>query len=130
MYLKLVDQTRVTVNDRSHFFALAAKVMRHILVDRARRRHAAKRGGGKMAELDEVDGHEEPLVLEILAIDTALSKLEGLDARLARMVELRFFGGLSVEEAAEVLDVSPRTVKRDWQKARAFLHHELSPVDS
>jgi RNA polymerase sigma factor (TIGR02999 family) len=125
-YLKLVDQTRVASKDRNHFFALAAKAMRHILVDRARRRFAAKRGGGQVVEsLSEGDGHDEPRAIEILALDEALSKLEAVDGRLALLVEVRFFGGLSVEEAAEALDSSPRTVKRDWQKARAFLSREI-----
>jgi RNA polymerase sigma factor (TIGR02999 family) len=125
-YLKLVDQTRVATDDRGHFFALASKAMRHILVDRARRRQAAKRGGGsRQVSLVDGDGADLPRAHEILEVDEALSRLEQIDARLAHVVELRFFGGLSVEESAEALGSSERTVKRDWQKARAFLHREL-----
>ena len=126
-YLKLVDRTQLHVNDREHFMALAAKAMRQILVDYARRRGASKRGGAASHQ-----PLEEGLVPvssrsdELLAIDEALGRLERLDPRLGRLVELRVFGGLSVEESGRVLDVSPRTVKRDWQKARAFLFHELS----
>jgi RNA polymerase sigma factor (TIGR02999 family) len=126
-YLKLVDQTRAQVRDRHHFFALAAKAMRHILVDHARRRGAQKRGGGQEATLP--DDPEAPVLAqaaEIVAVDEALARLEAVDERLGRIVELRFFGGLSVEETADALEISPRTVKRDWQKARAFLYHELT----
>jgi len=125
VYLKLVDQSRAEVRDRHHFFALAAKAMRHILVDHARHRGAHKRGG----LLDAVtldDGMamaDSPS--EVVAVDEALARLEAADPRLGRIVELRFFGGLSVEETADTLEMSPRTVKRDWQKARAFLYHEL-----
>jgi RNA polymerase sigma factor (TIGR02999 family) len=125
-YLKLVDQTRVSASDRHHFFALAARAMRQILVDHARRRGAAKRGGGRTpSELVETVGLVEPREGDILALDSALARLEELDPRLSRLVEVRFFGGLSVEEAADALEMSPRTVKRDWQKARAFLYQEL-----
>lgn len=125
-YLKLVDQTRVATNDRGHFFALASKAMRHILVDRARRRHSAKRGGSSpQVSLADGDGAEFPRTDEILEVDEALRHLEQVDARLAQVVELRFFGGLSVKESAEALGESARTIKRDWQKARAFLHREL-----
>ena len=124
-YLKLVDHTRLRLNDRVHFFAVAARAMRQILVDHARRRFAQKRGAGHAEPL----GDAAALNAEgsnVLAIDLALSKLEAFDARLGQLVELRVFGGLSVEEAAGMLEVSPRTVKRDWQKARAFLARELS----
>jgi RNA polymerase sigma factor (TIGR02999 family) len=126
-YLKLVDQPRVEVRDRHHFFALASRAMRHILVDQARRRGAAKRGGSAEVTLPEdpaapVQAQAE----EVLAVDQALGRLEALDPRLGRIVEMRFFGGLSVEETAEALEISPRTVKRDWQKARAFLYRELA----
>lgn len=126
-YLKLVDQTRVTTRDRDHFKVLAARIMRQILVDYSRRRVAAKRGGGaRRASLDlERLSVAEPTT-EVVALDQALQALECLDSRLAQVVELRVFGGLSVEEAAETLESSPRTVKRDWQKARAFLYRELS----
>jgi RNA polymerase sigma factor (TIGR02999 family) len=125
-YLRLVDQTRVTAHDRGHFFAVAAKAMRHILVDRARRRNAAKRGGGgARVSLADGDGAEDSRAVEILELDEALGRLDGVDRRLVKLVELRFFGGLSVEETADALGTSPRTVKRDWQKARAFLHRAL-----
>lgn len=130
-YLKLVDQTRANVQDRRHFFALASKAMRQILVDHARRRGAVKRGAGRPGEaLDE--GEEiptDPFATEVLEVDEALDPLNALDERLGRLVEMRFFGGLSVEETAEILEVSPRTVKRDWQKARAFLYNELKTGD-
>ena len=125
-YLKLVDQSRVAMQDRHHFFALAAKAMRHILVDEARRKGALKRGGAaKPVTLDDgVPAVER--AAEVVAVDEALARLEEVDPRLGKIVELRFFGGLSVEETAATLDLSARTVKRDWQKARAFLYHELA----
>jgi len=126
-YLKLVDQTRVRINDREHFFALAAKAMRQILVDHARRSSALKRGGDAIRTvLSQDDASVELPVVEMLALDEALSHLESLEPRLAQVVELRFFGGLSVEETAAALDLSSRTVKRDWRKARAFLYTEIS----
>ena len=124
-YLRLVDHTRLDVTDRGHFFAIAARAMRHILVDHVRARVALKRGG--KVQVVSVDV-EEPATVDganIIAVDLALSKLEMVDPRLGRLVELRVFAGLSVEEAASALGVSSRTVKRDWQKARAFLAHEL-----
>ncbi|HKQ63249.1 MAG TPA: sigma-70 family RNA polymerase sigma factor [Candidatus Polarisedimenticolaceae bacterium] len=127
-YLRLVDQTHADIGDRQHFFAVAAKAMRHILVDHARARTALKRGGGAIeAALDEPVLAVQSRAAEIVAIDRALAKLDALDARLVQLVELRFFGGLTVDEAAEALGISPRTVKRDWQKARAFLLLELAP---
>ncbi len=126
-YLKLIDRTRVRVNDREHFFALAARAMRQILVDHARRRSAAKRGGGAMhTVLSEEDSPVELQAVELLSLDDALTGLESLEPRLAKVVELRFFGGLSVEEVAAALDISPRTVKRDWRKARAFLYTAIA----
>jgi RNA polymerase sigma-70 factor (ECF subfamily) len=126
-YVKLVDQTRAQVHDRRHFFALASKAMRHILVDHARARGAQKRGGGRpLTTLGENVAAGVSSAADLVAIDTALAKLEALDPRLGKLVEVRFFGGLSVEETADTLGVSPRTVKRDWQKARAFLYLHLS----
>lgn len=122
-YLRLVDQTRVEVGDREHFFALAARAMRHILIDHARRQNAEKRGGGAIRVT--LSGNDTPVEArgaELVALDEALQELERLDPRLVRVVELRFFGGLSVEETAVALDLSDRTVKRDWRKARAFLY--------
>jgi len=125
-YLKLVDRSRVEVHDRGHFFALAAKAMRQIIVDSARRRAAGKRGGGAPATaLDEHDVAAAERSDEVVAVEEALTRLEALDPRLGNVVEMRFFAGLSVEEIAEALGTSPRTVKRDWQKARAFLYLEI-----
>jgi RNA polymerase sigma factor (TIGR02999 family) len=126
-YLKLFDHSRLSVNDREHFFAVAATAMRQVVVDQARRRAAQKRGGG-IAPLD-LEGRDIPVEdrsAEILSLDDALRRLSQVDERLGRVVELRFFGGLSVEETAEVLKVDPRTVKRDWRKARALLYRELA----
>ena len=126
-YLKLVDQSRAEYRDRSHFFAVAATAMRQIVVDRARRRGAAKRGGElRLASL----GTDAPGVAaraeEILAVHEALDRLASIDDRLVKMVELRFFAGLSIEEAAEVLGIDARTVNRDWRVARALLYRELT----
>jgi RNA polymerase sigma factor (TIGR02999 family) len=125
-YIKLHDQGGLSLNDRKHFFAVASLAMRQIVIDDARRRSARKRGG----ELNRVDLDTADLPIrgdpeEILALNEALSRLSTLDDRLGRVVELRYFGGLSVEETAEVLEVDPRTVKRDWRKARAILYAAL-----
>lgn len=125
-YLKLVDQSRARWNDRAHFLALAAVAMRHILADRARFRQAAKRGGKQAAiTLDEaaVASDDEPGAL--LQVDEALGRLEQVDGRLARVVEYRFFGGMTNAEIAESLGVTIRTVERDWVKARMLLRHDL-----
>lgn len=127
-YFKMVDQTRVDWQGRAHFCAVASKAMRRILIDHARRRHAAKRGGKQhRLTLDEdhvsVDAQAEVLI----SLDQALDRLSGHNERLVQVVELRFFGGLTEEEAAQVLDVSVRTVRRDWVKARAWLFKELYP---
>jgi RNA polymerase sigma factor (TIGR02999 family) len=125
-YLKLFDRTRLSLNDRRHFFAVAATAMRQILVDRARAFARKKRGSGAVrVDLDAANLPTEDRVETILSLDGALRRLSEVDARLARVVELRFFGGLSVEETAEVLEVDPRTVKRDWRKARALLYGML-----
>jgi RNA polymerase sigma factor (TIGR02999 family) len=121
-YVKLADQSRLDLRDRGHFLSLAARAMRQIVVDHARRRGSLKRGGAAMgAVLDEAKVAGEAKGADILALDEALARLETLDERISRIVEMRFFGGLSVEETAGALGVSERTVKRDWQKARAFL---------
>jgi RNA polymerase sigma factor (TIGR02999 family) len=126
-YLRLAGDGERSWNDRVHFLSVASRAMRQILVDHARRKLAAKRGGGQAAlSLDEERVGEEPRIVEILALDQALDRLKALDERLTRVVELRFFGGLSVEETASVLGVTDRTVKRDWQKARAVLHAWLN----
>jgi RNA polymerase sigma factor (TIGR02999 family) len=127
-YLKLVDHTQAQVQDRHHFFAVAARAMRQILVDHVRRRRARKRGGGQVARLETDGVPVDAQVFELLAIDRALTRLEGLDPRLGQLVELRVFAGLSTVEAAEAMGISERTVKRDWQKARAFLFQELAPA--
>ncbi len=129
-YLKLTGSAHQSYHDRVHFFAVASRAMRQILVDYARRMTAAKRGGGHAISLD-ADAVADPgRAEELVALDEALERLEALDERLARTVELRFFGGLSVEEAADVLSVSPRTLKRDWRKARAFLYQAIREHDA
>ena len=120
-YLKLAGSAHQAYQDRVHFFAVASRAMRQILVDYARRSAAAKRDGGRAISLDPEMVADPQRAEELVALDEALGQLERLDERLARTVELRFFGGLSVEETADALGVSPRTVKRDWRKARAFL---------
>lgn len=126
-YLKLVQGTPVPATDRTHFFSTVARAMRQILVDYARRRQAQKRGAGAGVErLDEAKVGAGGGFEEVLAVDRGLARLEALDPRLARLVELRFYAGFSVEEAAATLAVSERTVKRDWRKARAFLWLELT----
>ncbi len=129
-YVKLVDQSRADFQDRNHFLAVAARAMRHILVDDARRRRALKRNAGRIPmPLDEGIAGAAAGTDSILQVNEALSRLEEVDERLGRLVELRFFAGLSVEETAATLDVSARTVKRDWQKARAFLYTQLAQGD-
>ena len=125
-YLRLVDQRRVDWRDRTHFFAVAARVMRRVLVDYARRRGAKKREGARdPLPLDQaVVGVDEQADL-LLAIDEALSRLGELDPRLVRVVEMRFFAGLTEEETAELLGVSARTVRSDWVKAKGWLYREL-----
>jgi RNA polymerase sigma factor (TIGR02999 family) len=126
-YLRLVDQSRAHWRDRTHFFAVAATAMRQIVVDRARRRGAIKRGGGvRAALLDEAGPGVDARTEEILALNEALDRLGALNERLAKMVELRFFAGLSIEETAEVLGIEARTVNRDWRVARALLFRMLS----
>ena len=126
-YLELIDVTNVDWQHRAHFFAVSAEIMRHILLDRARRRVAAKRGGSaERVSLDELPDLSGGRAAELVALDDALNTLGGIDARKARVVELRFFGGLSVEETAQVLAISPETVMRDWKFARSWLHAELS----
>lgn len=126
-YLKLARHSRLAVQDRRHFFALAARAMRQLVVDHARRRTAAKRGGAAGAlPLDDAHIPLQARAAEIVALDAALDRLASLDDSLSRVVELRFFAGLSVEETADVLGCSPRTVKREWRKARALLHADLA----
>jgi RNA polymerase sigma factor (TIGR02999 family) len=125
-YLRLVDANSVNWNDRIHFFAVSAQMMRHILVDAARARASVKRGArAPRANLDEIPEISGERARELVAIDEALSVLAKIDPRKAQVVELRFFGGLSVEETAEVLKISPQSVMRDWRLAKAFLMREI-----
>ena len=129
-YMKLVDQTRVDWQGKSHFFAVAAQAMRRILVDHARSRQREKRGGGRARViLDEAVALSPQKDEDVLALDEALERLAKLDPRQAKVVELRFFGGLNVEEVAEALGVSKRTVEGDWTFARAWLSRELRASD-
>lgn len=123
-YLRLVNQ-KVHWQNRSHFFAIAAEVMRRILVDYARKRRYAKRGNAQKVELDEAMLMARERSSELIALDEALTRLAEFDERKSRVVELRFFGGLSVEETADVLNISVNTVKRDWSTARAWLYKEV-----
>ena len=126
-YLRLVDQTRLEYRDRGHFYGIAARAMRHILVDYARRHCAAKRGGAqKMIVLDEALLGVEDRAEALLALDEALKELEALDPRLGQVVQCRYFGGFTEEETAEVVGVTARTVRRDWLKAKGWLHHQLT----
>ena len=126
VYVRLVDQRHVDWRDRAHFFGVAAEVMRRILVDHARRHDAAKRGDGVPAvPIQDVDEIVAADGIPVLALDLALHKLAALDQDLARIVELRAFGGLTIDEAACVLDVSPSTAKREWRTAKAWLGREL-----
>jgi RNA polymerase sigma factor (TIGR02999 family) len=126
-YIRLIDWKNVHWQNRAHFFAVSAQLMRRILVDFARSRGYAKRGGGALAvTLDEATLLSSEKGTDIVALDEALLSLTELDARQSQVVELRFFGGLSIEETAEVLKVSPGTVRRDWSLARAWLHRELT----
>jgi RNA polymerase sigma-70 factor (ECF subfamily) len=126
VYLRLVGQHEVNWRNRAQFFAIAAQMMRRILVSHARARRAQKRGGGETrVTLDEAVAAAPQGDVNLLALDEALSRLEAIDAEKSRMVELRFFSGLSVEETAEVMGVSPRTIDRQWQTAKAWLHREI-----
>jgi RNA polymerase sigma factor (TIGR02999 family) len=125
-YLKLIDVNNVDWQHRAHFFAVSAQIMRHILLDQARRRVAAKRGGPTpRVNLDEVPDIGSGRARELVILDDALNALAKVDPRKAQVIELRFFAGMSVEETAEVLKVSPDTVMRDWKMARAWLLAEL-----
>src|ERR1700674_662532 len=127
VYRRLVDVDRRTLKNRTHFFAVAARLMRQILVDHARRKRADKRGGGvTMVSLDEVSPAAQTSGVDVLALDEALDALSSLDVRQCRVVELRFFAGLNIDEAAEALDVSTATVEREWVMAKAWLHRRLS----
>ena len=126
-YLRLIDQRGVQWQNRAHFFGIASQMMRRILVDHARSRQYAKRGGrARQVSFDEVMAVSEERAAEVVALDDALTALAAIDTRKSEIVEMRFFGGLSIEETAEVLAVSPGTVMRDWTLAKAWLHREIS----
>lgn len=126
-YLKLIDQNSVEWKNRSHFFAIASQAMRRILLDHARKQIAEKRGGEReKISLEDVDIALVTSNRELLALDEALNELEKIDPQQSRIVELRYFGGLTVEETAEVLQISPRTVAREWAMARAWLYRNLT----
>ena len=126
-YIRLVDWENVSWQNRAHFFAVAAQVMRRILVDHARGKKAEKRGGfGQLLSLDEAVSFAEKKDVDLVALDDALNELEKSDPRQAKIVELRFFGGLTIEETAEALRISPATVKNEWAFAKAWLRVELT----
>jgi len=126
-YIRLIDQKDVEWQNRAHFFAVAAQVMRHILVDHARSHAYAKRGGGAhKISLDEAVVSTEQKAAELVALDDALKNLADLDPRKSQVIELRFFGGLSIEETAEVMKISSPTVQREWRSAKAWLRREMS----
>jgi RNA polymerase sigma factor (TIGR02999 family) len=126
-YLRLVDRKNVNWQNRAHFFAISAQLMRCILVDHARSLAYEKRGGGaRKIALDEAMVASQEPAAQVVALDDALKQLETFDPQLSRIVELRFFGGLTIEETAEALRLSPATIKREWVSAKAWLHHELA----
>lgn len=128
-YLRLVNQQSAGWNDRTQFFAVAAKIMRRILVDHARARRAAKRGGGRRrTEFDDAFAVFEERAIDLVALDEVLNRLAEVDERKSRVVELRFFGGLSVEETSRVLNIPLRTVERDWTFAKAWLRSKLGEI--
>lgn len=130
-YVKLVDHHEIDWQDRQHFFAVAARAMRQVLVDYARRRTAEKRGGSSPdVPLDRVTLRHEQGPADLIALDDALDRLGQRDERVAKVVECRFFGGYTIQETADVLDISRSTVKRDWRAARAWLNRELESRDS
>ena len=125
-YVRLVDQRNLHWKNRAHFFSIASRLMRRILVDLARAHHGPMRGGGApQVSLDEAAIVSQERAAELVALDEALTRLASVDERKSKVVELRFFGGMSVEETAEALGVSPITIKRDWQTAKAWLYREL-----
>ena len=127
-YLRLVDQRRVSWQNRAHFFGVAAQIIRRVLVDHARARHRLKRGGNVVrVEFSEQAAASAPSLpqMDVVALNDALNRLENRDPQQSRIIELRFFGGLSIEETAEALNISPATVKRNWAFARAWLYREM-----
>jgi RNA polymerase sigma factor (TIGR02999 family) len=128
-YLRLVDRPEIRWENRNHFFGIAARLMRRILVDDARKRNSAKRGGSLIqVPLDEANSLAQEQAANVASLDEALQRLETIDARQGQIVELRFFGGLNIEETAKVLQVSPGTVMRDWTFARAWLRNQMTPA--
>jgi len=128
-YVHLVNQATASWRDRAHFFAVAARVIRNVLIDYARARATAKRGAGalRIPLREDLDGGAEPDTIELLALDEALADLAALDPRLERIVECRFFGGMTMADTAEALGISLRTAERDWTRARAHLYRSLGP---
>jgi RNA polymerase sigma-70 factor (ECF subfamily) len=125
-YMRLVDYSQMRWQSRAHFFAVAAQAMRRILVEHARKRHFAKRGGGTVkVSFDEAAIVSQEQAADLVALDDALTSLEAMDERKARIVELRYIGGLNIEETAEVLAISPATVQREWRAAKAWLYREI-----
>ena len=125
-YMRLVDYSQMRWQSRAHFFAIAAQAMRRILVEHARKRHFAKRGGGAVkVSFDEAAIVSQEQAADLVALDDALTSLEAMDERKARIVELRYIGGLNIEETAEVLSISPATVQREWRAAKAWLYREI-----
>ena len=129
-YLRLMKQGPAEVANRSHFLAVASHLMRQILVDHARGRRAAKRGGGFKVEINDAVSAQKTQSVDLIALDDALNELAELDPQQSRIVELRFFGGLSIEETAEIVGVSPTTVKREWATARAWLRREVRRAET
>ncbi len=125
-FLRLTGGANVEWQDRAHFYGVAARLMRQILVDYSRKRSAGKRGGGRQISLDDALVVSDDRIEDVVAMDQVLARLEQMDPRQGRIVELRFFTGLSVEEIAEVMDISTPTVKREWASAKAWLHRELT----
>jgi RNA polymerase sigma factor (TIGR02999 family) len=125
-YLRLAERSPLQLQNRAHFFAVASHLMRQILVDFARRRRRAKRGGGRKLTLDEAVFLSRGRDLDLVALDAALNELSRLDRQQSKIVELRFFCGLSIAQTADILSISPATVKRDWATARIWLHREMS----
>jgi len=124
--MRLVDYSNLRWQDRAQFFGLAAQLMRRILIDHARKHHFAKRGGGaRNVQLDEAAVLSEERASDLVALDDALTSLAEMDPRKSQVVELRFFGGLNIDETAEVLNISSMTVQRDWRWAKAYLHREI-----
>jgi RNA polymerase sigma factor (TIGR02999 family) len=127
VYLRLTDVDGLALNDRTHFFAVASRLMRQILVDHARRKRAGKRGAGvTMMSLDDVSPASDASIVDVLALDEALEALSSRDVRQCRVVELRFFAGLTIDETAEAIGVSAATVEREWAMAKAWLYQRLS----